>query len=212
MELQNCKCKSELTDNTEVTAEDFEVLKYQLSRNEVYPFSIIKRCPAGFPQVILLSPQRGEDSLNFTAFSTPLWLTCPLLNDKIHAIESKGYIKRIEEFIAEDDSLGEQMRRAHISYAYMRINIYKKHFNDVVHLEKFCKISRSGIGGIHDPATLKCLHLHYAHYMVCADNCAGQIIDALLEGEHHCQGENCSNARSSDRGYSHKESEEGRIS
>jgi hypothetical protein len=78
--------------------------------------------------VILLAPCKEEnDEINFSSIATPLWLTCPFLNDKIHILQSKGFIKKMEELL-HDEYFSEKMEEAHIHYAILRKNIYKRFF------------------------------------------------------------------------------------
>ncbi len=59
--------------------------------------------------------------------------------------------------------------------------------------EKYIKYFNRGIGGIADPKYIKCLHLHYVHYLMCKDNLAGKITERLLDSESCCSDELCKN-------------------
>lgn len=130
---------------------------------------------------------RGK--LNFIAFSTPLWLTCPWLNDKIHRLEDVGCIKKIECLIQNDEGFLEAMRKAHVHYALLRKKLYLQFVGDLDYIEPNDKLMSSGVGGIKMYDTIKCLHLHYAHYSIYPENYVGKITSVLLGKETHCRGD-----------------------
>ncbi|MCP4137984.1 MAG: DUF501 domain-containing protein [bacterium] len=183
---------------------DITVITSQLNTARVSLAGIIKRCIHGFPSVILLHPvrnpevQEGEEELNYMAISTLIWLTCPFLNDRIHSLESKGYIDKITDLINDDRTFQSMMKDAHAHYGFLRKNIYRHFFGAVSSLDYNRIVFNTGIGGIQDIDTLKCLHLHYSHYMICKENCAGKITSKLLGGKIYCEKGNCKHALAKD--------------
>ncbi len=183
---------------TDYSSEDITVLRYQLKSENIYLAGVMRRCPWGFPQTVLLSPVlkeagKSEHVINFIAFSTPLWLTCPFLNDKIHKLEDVGCVKKIEGLIQSDEELLEAMKKAHVHYALMRRKLYYQFISDVDTIEEHQSLMTSGIGGIRAWNTIKCLHLHFAHYSVYAANYAGRITSFMLGEETHCGEGRCRN-------------------
>ena len=163
---------------------DTETVSHQLGGRDVFISKVILRCVHGAPQVVLLSP------VSYTAVATPLWLCCPYLNKKIHAIESQGQIKRIEKMLSDDDSLVKQMQRAHEHYIAYR----KENCNDFFENNSDSKtkeLFETGIGGIRDTHRLKCLHLAAAHYALCCDNVAGKTVFELIGEDKYCVNGEC---------------------
>jgi hypothetical protein len=193
---------------------DSLVVKGLLGGREVFMAGVARRCPHGYPSVIVLSPgsanEEDEMELNFTSIATPLWLTCPHLNDRIHRLESLGYIKKIETLFREDEDFAEKMKLAHIQYAFFRKNMYKQYFVDPVTFDNLNGVLGTGIGGIRDIETVKCLHLHVAHYYLYEENVVGKAALSLLEEDTFCGKETCKHD-CSERNYSHQKGQEGRF-
>lgn len=171
--------------HTDLESRDIGIVKHQLGGREVFMDGVVKRCYYGMPSVILLAP------VNFTAVATLLWLSCPFLNKRIHALESDGFIKKIEKIIREDDSLTQEMQKAHNHYIALRKSCCENFFAQNTDSSGLQKLSESGIGGIRDTGNLKCLHLAAAHYAVCADNTAGRAVFELLGEEQYCANGMC---------------------
>lgn len=163
-----------------IASSDIEVISHQFGGREIFVNAVVSRCFHGMPSVVLLAP------INFTAVATPLWLSCPFFNRKIHVLESKGFIKKIETMIYEDNFLAEQMRKAHKHYAGFRMHTCNDFFAARADSFDAKKLIESGAGGIKDTKNLKCLHLAAAHYAVCGDNEAGKAVFELLGDETHC--------------------------
>ena len=55
-------------------------------------------------------------------------------------------------------------------------------------------IKESGVGGIMDFSGIKCLHTHYAHYLVDSNNPVGELVEQLLEANYFKRvPDNCEN-------------------
>jgi hypothetical protein len=172
---------------------DLELIKKQLNSKEVFICGIYKRCKYGFPQIILLNPikkKQEKESINFDTLSNIMWLTCPYLNNKIHELENASYIKKIKIIIQNDPSFKRRMLKAHADYYYMRSLIFQKYSHYIQRKE--LDLSETGIGGMRDLSSIKCLHLHYCHYNLCKDNIAGLITFQLLQKITTCDNAFCS--------------------
>ncbi len=199
-----------------VSAEDMEAVRFQLDGQHPAILAVVKRCVYGFPSVVLLDPvpkkvDKKENNFKYTSIATPLWLTCPHLNDKIHKIESMGYIKRITDFLANDAEMMRLMKEAHTAYAFLRLMIFKEYFEDLLFIDRNNRVFSSGIGGIADVRHLKCLHLHYAHFAVEKGNVIGRFVAILVGDDDHCKGVRCSDAGGGKRDIADQEDSEGRI-
>jgi hypothetical protein len=175
---------------------DLELIKKQLDSKEVFISGIYKRCRFGYPQIIFLNPIkniRGQQNLNYEALSNIIWLTCPYLNNNIHELENASYIKKIKSIIQNNPSYINRMLRAHADYYYMRDFIFRKYISSSGSIkEKDIELFQTGIGGMRDLNAIKCLHLHYCHYILCKDNIAGLITLILLKNKTECDNSNCS--------------------
>jgi hypothetical protein len=120
-------------------------------------------------------------------------LTCPHLNDKIHILESGGFVKKIEKYMQHDSEMESFMNRAHVHYAILRKNIFKQFFPHDPLVEKYSSVFNAGIGGIREKSSVKCLHLHVAHFAACEDNIVGKITLDLLEDDKFCREVKCKN-------------------
>jgi uncharacterized protein len=172
---------------------DKEIIKEQLNSKEVFISGICERCIYGFPQVIFLNPVKevdGRNYLNYEAISNIIWLTCPYLNDRIHELENKSYIKKIQKIIQEDTMFRELMVKAHANYFFIRNIVFRKYTGSMLETENI-DLSKSGIGGIRDLSMIKCLHLHFCHYYVCKDNIAGRITLHYLDHKTYCDNKYC---------------------
>ena len=145
---------------------------------------------------MLLNPEldiNGKIEINYEAISNLMWLTCPYLNDKIHKLESKGLIRTISNLIQSESKMTLSMNKAHANFYFLRSII----FNDLVGTtfwQKRIGLFNTGIGGISDKKTLKCLHMHFCHFRLCKDNIAGLLTYRLLNQKVRCDEGFCKNA------------------
>ncbi|WP_027339861.1 DUF501 domain-containing protein [Halonatronum saccharophilum] len=166
--------------------EDLKVLEAQLGRRPRNLVKVAKRCKGGRPQVIVSSPiLEKKDSVG--VFPTTLWLSCKELNYRIGKLEGKGLVQEIQEKIKEDKDLNHRLEEAHRDYAKYRLELVEderlkqlKEKNPGQHRV----LSQSGVGGIMEFDGIKCLHTHYAHYLVNPNNPVGKIVDKLLKEEY----------------------------
>ena len=164
-----------------ISNQNKQILKKQLGRT---PRNIVKipvSCSENFPQVIVTAPLL-EDSDNL--FPTTFWLSCPELNYRIAKLEDQGFVTKIKTEIDQDPKLKEQLMEAHQNYADYRMSLSdKKELKELKDKNQgqYRVITKSGVGGIMDFAGIKCLHTHYAHYLVDQNNPVGQLVDELLE-------------------------------
>ncbi len=182
----------------EYSEEDIEIIKGQLNTGDIKLTGIAERCKWSYPSIIILYPFRkeenGEDEkkdVNQTSISTLVWLTCPYLNERIHRLESDGYIKKIGVLIHSEREYVESMRFAHAHYYYLRKNVYRYFLGDVTSLDDNTRLFNTGIGGINNIDTIKCLHLHYAHFKICERNLTGKITSMLLNHDIYCDDRRC---------------------
>lgn len=166
-----------------VTLEDKRIIAAQLGRTARGLLRVERRCPYGYPQVILVYPL-----IEGKPFPTTFWLTCPFLAEEIDHLEEAGWIKRMETFLREDTRLNARLQRAHRVYIEERLNLLStedRRFLD--HSGMSASLLDKGIGGIGDFSRIKCLHLHVAHALA-RENPIGEII--LKELPNHACSQN----------------------
>lgn len=178
------------------TDRDIDVVRWQLSSRNVSMCSVAELCDYGYPRIIILSPKPVEGSgeeYNYEALSNIIWLTCPYLNDKIHEFEDRGYIGRISAFMESHQAMKEKMATANSHYYYFRKKLYMDFFGEL-YPERLIDLFNSGIGGVRDGSSLKCLHMNFAHYRLNDNNLAGYITQKLLHDTINCDNRACADA------------------
>lgn len=179
------------------TDKDIDVIKWQLSSERIFIKEIIERCSFGYPRIMWLDPASeaaDEGEINYGALANILWLTCPHLNERIHDLEQQGFIDKIGGFIQGDVVLFSRMNSAHAKFYYLRKGIFERSFHGSISEERI-RYLNTGIAGIRDISSLKCLHAHYCHYRICSDNLAGMITAKLLGDRLDCMEARCRHAR-----------------
>lgn len=161
-----------------------QVLKKQLDREPRNIVEIPVKCSAGYPQVIVTAPILEESD---GIFPTTFWLTCPELNYRIAQLEDQGMVTKIKEEIDADPQLKEKLMKAHKDYAESRIAlIEQKQLRELKAKNKgqYNVIKESGVGGIMEFGGLKCLHTHYAHYLINGTNPVGELTHQMLKDQY----------------------------
>ena len=179
------------------TESDTRTMSWQLSSRQVFAAGIVEKCDYGYPRIILLHPgvdRNGNEAFNHEAISNLFWLTCPYLNEKIHDLENRGYIEKIAAFINSDQELSSLMNSSQAKFYYLRKEVYRRYFGTAVPGDRL-QLFQAGIAGARDHASIKCLHAHFCHYRVCAENVTGLIVHRLLDNMINCEDARCRNAR-----------------
>ncbi len=74
------------------------------------------------------------------------------------------------------------MTEMHAAYASERWNMLTPKDKLVVEKKHWVRALRDvGIAGIRNPASVKCLHTHYAHYLATGQNLVGQWVHEALK-------------------------------
>ncbi|MCK8817002.1 DUF501 domain-containing protein [Natroniella sulfidigena] len=166
-----------------LTQEQLKVLTRQLGREPRNVAEIAKQCVGEHPQVITTKPILIKDD-SFGIFPTTFWLTCPELNYRIGRLEGEGMVQKIQQEIKSNQKLATKLKQAHQNYAKQRIELADQQLLARLKEEnegQYNVLKESGVGGIMDFGGIKCLHTHYAHYLVDPINPVGQLVDDLLQ-------------------------------
>ena len=87
-------------------------------------------------------------------------------------------------------TIAELMGRAHAHFYYLRKGIVMAFLPDIQE-ERLTRLLNSGIGGIRDLESVKCLHIHFCHFRVFENNIAGLLTQRLLKNTINCDNERC---------------------
>jgi hypothetical protein len=156
----------------DVSASDREVLAAQLGRVRYDAISVLTRCPAGYPQVVL-----GFERERARRFSRQVvWLTCPHLSGRVSQLESVGRIANLTDEISRDEAAHAALAQDQSHYeAEARALLARFAPWAPLGVEPF------GIGGVADRTKIKCLHAHVAWALASGRGLAGRkTIEALL--------------------------------
>lgn len=127
---------------------DVEVVAFQLGRAPRGRWETVSRCAFDRPVAIAVAPTLDDGS----PFPTTWWLTCPLLVDSVHALESTGACGAWAERIAADTSLAEAVRSSDAAYREIRAGM----------ADGPDRLAGVGTAGQADPLAVKCLHARVA--------------------------------------------------
>ena len=157
---------------TQPTAEQLEMIEQQLGRKPRGIVRIAYATEQGVPVVLQMRSLLGDQP-----FPTLYWLSSSDLHQAIAEIETSGWVKQIEQEIAEDAEL--RARYHAQQQAYVDKRWQEMHPADKAEIEAlgFSHLfDQYGIGGIAQWDKVRCLHMQYAHHLV-ADNIIGPRMD-----------------------------------
>lgn len=166
-------------------AEEERIIAAQLDSQVLGILKIIKRCPSGFPRLLLLKP------FSFELISpTIFWLSCPVLKERISRLEDRGLLEELTVRHQNQQDFACRLEKAHQAYAGLRRKLLSPDDR-----KRAAEISRdlldtllnSGVGGIRDRGGLKCLHTHFSHHYAGYVNPAGAEVAARLDHPLLCR-------------------------
>jgi len=166
-----------------VAGDDLAVVAGQLGRRPHVMSRVVRRCPFGYPAVVETLPYDGAGR----PFPTLFYATCPTFVAAVGALESRGGVRRFSRRLRND---GDLARSAAAAAGYAR--------RRRAALVASCGLSMldggaslgGGIGGVADPAALKCLHAHAAHALARPGYRLGEEVLAKA-GEPWCTDRRC---------------------
>jgi uncharacterized protein len=122
---------------------DRRVVGVQIGREPRGDVTVAVRCEYGLPMVVRTSPtlESGEP------FPTLYWLTCPLAVRAVGKLESTGWMRELNDRLADEPELAESYRIAHERFRTDR--------------DGDLEGRDESAGGM--PGRVKCLHALYAH-------------------------------------------------
>ncbi len=181
-------------DLEQMTPEDFQVITDQLEREPRGVLGIARRCIHAYPQVIVNRPVLTKMEA-VMIFPTTMWLTCPYLKKKVSKIESDGVISLFQTRIDEDEEFAALVKRDHEAHAKYRVSLMPKDVlqslaNNYPNEHKV--VVETGVGGVRSSDGVKCLHAHFADYLVLGSNVIGAEVNEMIGEKLHCDSCDCS--------------------
>jgi hypothetical protein len=169
--------------STPISIAELALIKTQLGRPPRGIVSIAASNSSGLPLVLQM-----RSWLDDAPFPTLYWLSSKDLHKAISQIETDGFIKQLQQRIADDETLRARLLADQRRYRDNRLVLMHSDDRNVIASNGFSELFDSwGIGGIKEWDNVRCLHMHYAHHL--ADgNIIGEILDqefqlhSLLDG------------------------------
>jgi hypothetical protein len=151
--------------SSSIKDDDFLHITNQLGYKPVNALSIVNRTATGAPTVLQCYPlvptkHRPEP------FPTMYWLCDEELRAKVSALEYAGSILSLKLKLAGNDEFMREMRRGHQAYAAERWALLRDY--DKIYVQEAgweSRLREAGIGGMRPEGYVKCLHIHYAHFL-----------------------------------------------
>lgn len=131
------------------------------------------------PQIDVVYPLRFNKG-HAEPFPTIYWLKPGELHRAVADMERRGFIKKIEKQIAEDEAFRKHVQQDHDRYARQRWEMLTPGHRKII--EDSPSMLRSfsgGIAGIADLNHVKCLHAHVAHALADRNAIGQAVLDAL---------------------------------
>ncbi|MBC7219939.1 DUF501 domain-containing protein [Candidatus Bipolaricaulota bacterium] len=158
---------------------DRATVAWQLGRPPVAATGVARRCPYGYPQVVVTHPLH-RDGERFVVFPTLFWLSCPFLSAAVARLEAAGGVKRFESRLARDPGLAARYRAAHDAYRDERRALLSREELDFLRNASALGRLETGIAGLASPHRVKCLHAHLAHFLARGENPIGEAVATEL--------------------------------
>jgi hypothetical protein len=139
-----------------VAGADAAVVAGQLGREPHAMSAVSARCPFGFPGVVEDLPYDAAGR----PFPTLYYCTCPTLVAAVSRLESDGGVARWSARLAVDPALARSAADAAADSAVRRTDLAREY--GLAMVDGGASLA-SGVGGVADLLTVKCLHAHVAH-------------------------------------------------
>lgn len=115
-------------------------------------------------------------------FPTLYWLSSRELYKALSRLETEGWVGQLEAELAADEALMAAYQQNHRDYVARRWQLMRAEDRARIAELGFTELfDRYGIGGIAHWDRVRCLHMHYAHYLAAAPGERVNVIGELLE-------------------------------
>jgi uncharacterized protein len=144
---------------------------------------VVRVCPHHYPAVVETFPYDSAGQ----PFPTLYYTTCPTLVAAISALESAGGVRRFAARLEDEPELRRSLA-AEVRFTRRRRRALAT--TDGLPWRDGGSSLATGIGGVKDPGTVKCLHAHAAHALARPGYLFGEAILAEA-GEVWCKDGRC---------------------
>ena len=168
---------------SELSENDVAWIRERFGPRTTLPVAVVVRCADGQPAVVRMPLIRDGEP-----FPTLYWLTDPVLTPQITALEYQGGVGRAELLLRENEEVRAIFLDQHRRYRSARWGVATSAEQELAISRGYEKKLREvGIGGVADLLSVKCLHLHVAHYLATHDNVIGKwALDQVVLSFSNC--------------------------
>lgn len=156
-----------------------EAVAAQLGRTPAIAFQVAVECPHGWPAVLENAPFTAEGQPNPNLF----YLCCPHLRRRLSQLEGRGWTGWLEQAVSQNEELRADLEAAQQLHA-------AKWARKASRLSTGPPIAPPLIAAARQRRLIKCLHAHYAFYLVYPRYQLGELISQKLTGQW-CSDERC---------------------
>ena len=148
-----------------ISEEDFGYITKVLGYKPLNALSVVNRTATGNPAVLKCYPLVPTKS-GPEPFPTTFWICDPDIKTKLSSLEHAGLIASLKERLVENSAYMAEMRRCHEAYAEERWALLCDADRSYVKRAGWeSRLRKTGIGGMRPEGYVKCLHIHYAHFL-----------------------------------------------
>jgi hypothetical protein len=170
-------------DFTDYTPADAAYVAICLGREPTGVVGVAARREHGEAIVIVNHPLQRKGQTR-QPFPTLYWLIDPALHSRIAEIERKGGVQAIEHALAEDEALLQAHREDNRAYAAARWALLCDADRQAAErLGAAVVLQQSGIGGVANHESVKCLHAQYAYHLAKHDK--GSTVGNLMQQRYN---------------------------
>jgi hypothetical protein len=166
-----------------VAGADAAVVAGQLGRRPHPITQVAARCPFGFPAVVEDLPYDGLGR----PFPTLYYCTCPTLVAAVSRLESGGGVTAWTRRLAAEPEFARSAADAAADSAVRRTDLVRVYGLTMV--DGGASLT-TGVGGVSDLLTVKCLHAHVAHALAHPGYALGEAVLAEV-GDPWCDDRRC---------------------
>lgn len=165
-----------------VTEDDVRYIATCLGREPRGLACIAVRGAHGEPVVIKNHPLIAIGG-RYQPFPTLYWLIDPTLTQRIAEIERKGGVHQIEALLEANEDWMLAHRTDNVAYARLRAELLLEEDKAIAEENGFLEtLTREGIGGVANYASVKCLHAQFAFHLVRLE--CGTMVGNLMERQY----------------------------
>ncbi|ETV95644.1 hypothetical protein H310_11065 [Aphanomyces invadans] len=150
---------------------------YTTRQNEVEPAVLVL-----YPLRDCMNDYKKNQRAAAEPFPTMYWLASQELHERVSLLEGAGRVAAFTDRLVASSDYLHAMTNMHAEYAADRWALLTPADRSLVEKKRWVRALRDvGIAGIRNPASVKCLHTHYAHYLATHNNLIGQWVHEELE-------------------------------